>query len=108
MGRASTRAGLVTTVILASVVGIAFGVAGLCTFAYLLGAFSSDLIAHALAEAGLQDAAPAAPSPAALPVRAQSCSIPFCLDPVEVHIGAGYDEWPFCLTHGTPYLQRSA
>jgi len=32
------------------------------------------------------------------------CSVPFCDDPVQVHIRAGHDTWIFCLDHGTPYL----
>ena len=32
------------------------------------------------------------------------CTVPFCDDPVQVHIRAGHDTWIFCLDHGTPYL----
>lgn len=41
-------------------------------------------------------------SPACAP---EHCSVPFCDDEVVVHIPAGFDRWPFCLTHGMPYLR---
>jgi hypothetical protein len=34
----------------------------------------------------------------------ENCTVPFCPETVVVHIGAGSDRWPFCLTHGMPYL----
>jgi len=37
----------------------------------------------------------------------ECCSVPFCDDPVTVHIHVGYgDTWLFCLEHGTPYLTQ--
>lgn len=33
-----------------------------------------------------------------------NCTVPFCDEPVSVHVYAGDEWWTFCQMHGTPYL----
>lgn len=35
---------------------------------------------------------------------AKCCTVPFCDDPVQIHLHVGNDWWLFCMTHGLPYL----
>lgn len=32
------------------------------------------------------------------------CTVATCTNPVRTHISTGHDYWPFCETHGLPYL----
>ena len=34
------------------------------------------------------------------------CTVADCPDEATVYVGAGYDTWQFCMTHGLPYLLR--
>ena len=38
--------------------------------------------------------------------RCTTCTVPFCDEPVQIHVHAGHDWWTFCLTHGLPYLRE--
>ena len=34
------------------------------------------------------------------------CTVTGCPDEATVYVGAGYETWQFCMTHGLPYLLR--